>query len=396
MVYSFKDILNKEIYTNTRVMFLLGKYNIFINIVADEFKFTSIENNKIDGFSNTVSTEFGFNETEEEIASTSVDLNTFFEVVGVPNINGKWFCKTELDTITKKQKEQLIRYIKEPNENGVLIITSNNWLVYKEFLNNRILGASKVSSLMQLNFPYRNVLKDIVKQLFNDKGIKIDGDAADFFIMRMNKAYDEYEMVIDDIRNQHEGSELSLKDIKVCMKGIERFDIDDFMHEIVKPLPNNKADGKKVLKIMVALEEEMGAKNLVYQMIKKVDEMIEYRLLINKGIIPIGIKYFFGDVISQLGGQQGKYGKVNEYTFRKKADLASQTSLRDWECIKMILVGAIDDNKMTDNELELKCEKALYEICNRSVLSVSRINNILGIENILNNDIENIYKVNSR
>lgn len=246
---------------------------------------------------------------------------------------------------------------------------------------------------MQLNFPYRNVLKDMVKQLFQDRGIKIDSDAADFFILRMNKSYDEYEIIIDEIRNQHTEADLSLKDIKVYMKGIERFDIDDFIREIVKPLPNSKADGKKVLKIMVALEDELGAKNLVYQLIKKVDEMIEYRLLINKGIIPIGIKYFFGDVIKQLGGEQGKYGKVNEYTFRKKADLASQTSLRDWEYIKLILTKAIEDNKISDSEMELKCQRALYEMCNRSILSASRINNILGIENILNNDIEALYKI---
>ena len=393
MRYSFQDILNKEIYTDTRVIFLFGKYNIFINIVADEFKLTCMENNRVENVSNSVSSEFGFNETEEEIVSTSVDLSTFFEVVTVPNINGKWFCKAELDTITKKQKEHLLRYIKEPNENGVLVITSNNWLVYKEFLNNRVLGTSKVSSIMQLNFPYRNVLKDMVKQLFQDRGIKIDSDAADFFILRMNKSYDEYEIIIDEIRNQHTEADLSLKDIKVYMKGIERFDIDDFIREIVKPLPNSKADGKKVLKIMVALEDELGAKNLVYQLIKKVDEMIEYRLLINKGIIPIGIKYFFGDVIKQLGGEQGKYGKVNEYTFRKKADLASQTSLRDWEYIKLILTKAIEDNKISDSEMELKCQRALYEMCNRSILSASRINNILGIENILNNDIEALYKI---
>lgn len=393
MRYSFQDILNKEIYTDTRVIFLFGKYNIFINIVADEFKLTCMENNRVENVSNSVSSEFGFNETEEEIVSTSVDLSTFFEVVTVPNINGKWFCKAELDTITKKQKEHLLRYIKEPNENGVLVITSNNWLVYKEFLNNRVLGTSKVSSIMQLNFPYRNVLKDMVKQLFQDRGIKIDSDAADFFILRMNKSYDEYEIIIDEIRNQHTEADLSLKDIKVYMKGIERFDIDDFIREIVKPLPNSKADGKKVLKIMVALEDELGAKNLVYQLIKKVDEMIEYRLLINKGIIPIGIKYFFGDVIKQLGGEQGKYGKVNEYTFRKKADLASQTSLRDWEYIKLILTKAIEDNKISDSDMELKCQRALYEMCNRSILSASRINNILGIENILNNDIEALYKI---
>ena len=393
MRYSFQDILNKEIYTDTRVIFLFGKYNIFINIVADEFMLTCMENNRVENVSNSVSSEFGFNETEEEIVSTSVDLSTFFEVVTVPNINGKWFCKAELDTITKKQKEHLLRYIKEPNENGVLVITSNNWLVYKEFLNNRVLGTSKVSSIMQLNFPYRNVLKDMVKQLFQDRGIKIDSDAADFFILRMNKSYDEYEIIIDEIRNQHTEADLSLKDIKVYMKGIERFDIDDFIREIVKPLPNSKADGKKVLKIMVALEDELGAKNLVYQLIKKVDEMIEYRLLINKGIIPIGIKYFFGDVIKQLGGEQGKYGKVNEYTFRKKADLASQTSLRDWEYIKLILTKAIEDNKISDSEMELKCQRALYEMCNRSILSASRINNILGIENILNNDIEALYKI---
>ena len=56
--------------------------------------------------------------------------------------------------------------------------------------------------------------------------------------------------------------------------------------------------------------------------------MIDYRTMINKGYITINIRYIFSDVVKLLG-KDNKYAKVNEWVFRRKADLASLTSLRD-------------------------------------------------------------------
>ena len=90
-------------------------------------------------------------------------------------------------------------------------------------------------------------------------------------------AYDKYEEQINNIIDIHKEPILTVKDLKVYMKGIENFIVDDFINELVKPMVSDKTNSKKVLKIMMALEDEFGAKNLVYQLLKKIDEYYRRR-----------------------------------------------------------------------------------------------------------------------
>lgn len=395
MQYKFSDIFNDDMYNKNDVAFIFGKYNLFINMVSDKFKDKCISKEEFE-ISNEVEDEFGLSVTSSNgDMSTSVDFNTFMEVNSVPNINGKWFCKVDLNTLTKKQKEKMLKYLKSPSENGLLVLVSNDWQVYREYLSNRLINSSSKIASIQVTFPYKETLIGIVKQLFEQRGMRISFPAIDMFIVKMSSAYDEYEQVIDSIREQHTSKdEITQAQLRVYMKGIEHFDIDDFLTEVIKPLSSEVVNGrKKVVKIMAILEDELGAKKLVYTMLNKINEMIDYRVLINKGIIPIGVKYFFKDVIDELGGKNGKYGKVNEWTFRKKAALASQTSLRDWVYMKIILSKAIENKMMSDSEIEIQCKKALYELCTRSVLTEDRINNIIGVSNILDKSIEDIDKI---
>ena len=385
MKYNFKDMLNAEIYENSRVIFILGRYNIFNNIVEDEFRERCREESQFNT-SVSIADEFGFGRetnTTEVSSVNSVDLNTFLEVVGVPSINGKWYCKVDLASLNKKQKEALLKYAKEPSENGIVVAVSNDWTVYKDLLKNRMLIYSKLSNILELGFPNREVLKVLVKQLFQEKNINIDNAAIDFFIMRMSRAYNEYEEVIEDISTQHGEGNLELKQIKGYMKGIEYFTVEDFMQEIVKPLSSDKTNSKKILKMMISLQDELGAKRLEYDILKQLNDLIELRVLINTGYIPIGINYFYKDVIESIGGEKSKFGKMAEWQFKKKVYLASQTSLRDWEYMSIILKKAIENIKISDTEMELKCQKALYELCTRSVITEDRLNNIIGVDNIL-------------
>jgi hypothetical protein len=396
MKYTFKEMLNAEIYQNTRVMFVLGKYTLFNNMVADELKEMCIEDSEEFG-TNTVpvvSSEFGLDdEALEGGTANSVDFNTFMDVIGVLSINGKWYCRVEYSSLTKKQLERLMAYIKDPSINGILVVSSTEWKDYRDLLKNRILSFSKVSHIMQLSFPSKDILKVLVGQLFSDKGVEIDNGAIDFFITRMSSAYESYEEVIDDIVTKHGQSYLDIKSIKNYMKGIENFIIDDFIRELVKPMVSDKTNSKKVLKIMMALEDEYGAKGLVYKLIPLIDEALEFRVLINSGSIPIGINYFYKDVINGLGGENSKYGKMSEWKFRSKAILASQTSLRDWEYMKLILNKAIENVKISDAEMDIKCQRALYDLCTRSVITADRVNNIIGIDDVLDKGLRYIDKV---
>lgn len=390
MKYSFKEILNAEIYESTRVMFVLGKYVWFNNMVCDTLKYMCAEQDNTFNASIGIGDDFGIEESNDgDILTNSVDFSTFMEVIGVASINGKWYCRTEYSTLNKKQKEQLFKYIKEPSDNGTLVITSDDWMQYKDILKNRILSFSKVSHVMQLSFPNKQILKGIVAQSFSERGIEIESSAVDFFTMRMSSAYDKYEEQINSIVDMHKEPILTVKDLKVYMKGIENFIVDDFISELLKPMSSDKTNSKKVLKIMMALEDEFGAKNLLYQLIKKIEEYIEFRLLINTGYIPIGINYFYNDIINKLPDSK-KYEKMNEWVFRKRAETASLTSLRDWEYMKLILSKAIENVKISDTELDIKCQKALYELATRSVMTPDRLNNVIGIDNVLRKKLKEL------
>lgn len=394
MKYTFKEMLNADIYESTKVMFVLGQYMLFNNLVCDELKAMCMEDNPVTlNINDEISGEFGLETDNESSTSNSVDFNTFMEVVTVPSINGKWYCKVDLASLNKKQKDQLFNYIKSPTDNGILVVSSNDWKVYKDVLKNRVLSFSKVSHIMQLSFPSKDVLKVIVQQLFADKGIDIQPPAIEYFILRMSSAYDKYEGVIDTIVTNHKSTTLELSDIKNYMSGIENFILNDLVMQLPKPMTSDKTNSKKILKILMYLEEEFTAKGILYKLLNIINECIEFRVLINSGKIPMGINYFYKDVIDSLGGEKSKYGKMKEWTFRNKANLASQTSLRDWVYMRLILQKAIDDIKVSDAEMDAKCQKALYELCTRSVLHPDRIDNIIGVKDILDKTMEDVNHI---
>ena len=129
--------------------------------------------------------EFGLDtDDSDDSGVSSVDFATFLEVIGVTSVNGKWFCRTDYSLLNNKQKEALNNYIKKPSENGILIIVSTDWRQFREILRNRVLNVSKNVHVMQLSWPNRTVLKGIVAQSFEERGIQADSSAIDFFIMR--------------------------------------------------------------------------------------------------------------------------------------------------------------------------------------------------------------------
>ena len=416
MKYNFIELLNQEIYDTTRVMFILGKYSYFNNMACDLLKEICIKQEESNQIVMNLGDEFGVsNETEEGYLSNSVDFNTFIDVIGVASINGKWYCKVELSMLNKKQKEVLNKYLKNPSPNGILAVVSNNWKDYREYLKNRALLYSKNCHIIQLTFPNKQVLKSIVKQEINSRGYGIDSSAINFFIMRMSSAYEDYPQVLDDIcethkikleeqdkkskkqgkQEKHETStKITVYDIKSYMKGIENFIVDDFIAELLKPMVSDITNSKKVLKMMIALEDDLTAKELVYSVLNKINEYIELRILINSGYIPVGINFFFNSVIKGLpDNDKKKYENVNEWLFRKKVEIASSTSLKDWEYMKIILMKAIENNRVSESVLDTKCQKALYEVATRSVVTPDIINNIIGIDNLLNKPISKIDNI---
>lgn len=393
MQYKFKDMLDDSLYETAQIVFVLGPHTIFNNIVCDRLKSTCISDEVLTNDSELIASDFGIetvSNNEEDTNINSVDFNTFMDVKGIASILGKWYCNVPYGSLNTKQRETLSKYIKTPSNNGLLVITSSEFKEYINILKMKMLKYSKTAHIVELSFPNRNVLKQIVSDKFSEYGISITDTAVDMFISKMSAAYDEYDEVINKICEEHTDTTLNISSLKEYMKGIEHFVIEDFVKALMEPIPNSKTNNKKILRIMVYLEDEYGAENLIYKVLKIVNESIQFRILINKGIIPIGINYFFKDVINNLGGEQGPYGKMNEWVFRKKALLASSTSLKDWHYMKLILEQPLLDVRTITEE---KCRKALYELCMRTVLTSSRLDNCIGIDNVLNLTMSKLNRI---
>lgn len=415
MNYKFSDIFSDDMYRDTRVLFIFGKYSFFNKLVSDTFKYknTNKEEASFLSFDNDVSKEFGFGDEEDEDSTglgESIDLTTFLSVVNVPNLNGKWVCIETLAGMTKKNKDALMKYIRDPNDNGIVIVIGNEWKEYNDLLRNKIISMSKYVSSIQLNFPRSDVLAKIVKQLFESKGINIENAAIDLFLTKMSSDYDNYPSVVADICGMHKEKTLTAKELKTYMKGIENYVVDDFVCELIKPLSNDSTHSKKVLRVMSILIDALGAEQLARKVLRIVNEFIDFRIMINLGIIPIGVRYFYSDTINDIKDTFGEvktirqidketkkvveterknpYVSMNEYVFRRKADVASRTSLRDWEYISFILSKALTTGYSSKVDKEFIIKKALYEICTRSVATESRIKNALGTEDILGKELE--------
>ena len=395
MKYSFKDILTQEIYDNTRVMLVLGKYNVFTNLVIDTLKDMSVDKHIPNMSLMGLSEEFGLDEDDDsdEKISTAVDFDTFLEVVNVSNINGKWFCNLDLDTASKKQRENLLKYIKSPSRYGILVIKSKDYKVYKDLLKHKYFLNGQYSHIMQLGFPNKQILNNIVKSMFEQKELYPDAKSIELFITRINTEYDKYLDIINKIEQTHKkGTVISVEEMKSYLVGIEYFDIEDFMYEVIKPISSSKMNNKKIIRMLSSLKEKYEVSDLVNQLIVKINEMIDFRLIINRGYITVNMRYLFSDVI-KLIGEDNKYAKMNEFVFRRKADLAAQTSLNDWVYMKLILTKASLIGFDGSVERTIACEKAIYDLAMRSVMTESRLNNILGIENILYGSIKSLDRV---
>lgn len=388
MKYAFKDIMNEEMYDSTQVMFVTGPYNIFNNIVVDEIRKRSVAEYILDK-DNEMLKEFGIEPEDNdsgEYITNSVDFNTFLDVVGIPNINGKWFCNVDLATLNRDQKEYLNTYIKDPNDNGVLIVTSTEWRDFRGYLRNRTLELSLHSHIIQLSFPTRSVLEELTIKLFKDRGVIIDKKSAGLFVMRMSNAYDDYEEVIDRICVGHYG-EMDYKQVHEGLKGIDNYVIDDFLERMLKPLSSEEIQpNRRIYKMLGALIEEMGAIELVSRLSYRIDEFIEFRIAINSGVIPIKVRFSVDEAKEKLGKEHKLYN-IHPYRFRKLAYVASLTSLRDWTYMKMLL---------SDNRLRYSQEasvKALYTLVHRSVLNKSRLENAIGTENVLEASLDRIDNI---
>lgn len=412
MKYTFNDINNKDFYDTCCVAFVCGNYHIFNNMVVDQLKDLCDSKENVD-IAPGLAKEFQLN-TLNQVNTNVVNIDMFMDVINIPNIDGKWFCSIDLGTATKKQIEKIENYIKHPSNNGILVVTSDEYKQFRRYLMNKLLINSRTCHIIQLSFPNRTTLTEIVKKQFSLRKVSISDQSAQYFIIRMSTSYDEYDRVIDKIcTGVQEDTQLSYERIQEELKGIENYVLDDFIVALAKPIASDKiSTNRHVYKMLKVLIQEYGAKGLVNKLQYSIDELIQFRIIINSGIVPIKVSYSFMEVKNKLG-EDNKLSKISEFRFRKMAQLASLISIRDLVYVQLILnnIDTIAVNKSerkeTDKETgkervvtvvtkilsEESCEKALYSMLHRSVLNKDRLDNDIGISDVTSYEIDNIDKI---
>ena len=388
MKYRFQDIDNNQIYDTGRVILIAGQYPIFNNIVIDRVKekckgdIEDLDQEAIDKFVSEF-TGGGY----EVSGNTSLDFNEFMDVAKVPPVNGKWFCNVDYGFLTKKQRDTLTRYYKKPSENGVLVITMTDWKDYKLFLNNRAVTGNNFTHIIQLSFPNRATLKPLVSSFFKKRGINVSEQASELFIMRMSNAYNSYGETIDKIcMNIPSGATIAYSDMVESLKGIENYVLDDLITQLLVPIKSKKVvTNRKIYKMLNAIISDMGAKAIVNKIKYKLDDLIEMRIQINNGNIPVMVRYNIEKVKGRLH-EENRLQKLSDYAFKRYAYIASQTSLKDWYFMKLILSNV----KVSWSEEENF--KVLMALVHRGTMSNDRLMNDIGVKNTLE---ENLVRLNS-
>jgi len=350
---------------NTSVMIVTGQHSIFNNYFIDKIRDKCIKDIGVD-ISDLIS-EFGINKNSEDSGADNLDFNTFIQTVGTPNLSGRWYCKEDFKYITAKQLQRLEEYIKKPNKNGVLVVEIRDFKDYVKYLKNNVIANSKDSHLIQLSFPDRRSLIMVVRDIFESRGMKIDIRAAELFVMRMSNSYGDYGSIIDKIQNKSKNKKITYDVVSDALKGYENFVIDDLIDRLVVPFNSNKlVSTRKVYKILKVLMDEYGARVLNNIIKSKIKEYIEFKIAINRGLIPIGIKFSVVEAKSRLW-KGNIIDKRGDYIFRRMAETAAKTTLKDWVQMGLILEGVI--NKYSDES----SERVLNMVANRSILPADYI-----------------------
>lgn len=365
MICSFKDLSENGILEDSRVLAIVGSHSLFNNIAADKAKEFVMSQAKVQTAGEAMLAEFGIKPAESEKGGTVVPFDTFVSVVGNANINGKWFCKVVYKELNKKQLDIFFKYIKEPSKNGMLVVVNSDFKDYKYILNSNVFKSSKYANALKLIYPERNDIKEVISDLFLDRGKAIDKPSIEMFMIRMNNEFDKYAETIEMMCVSIKEKSITLSVLKDAMSGIQYFDIEDFILELTKPVTTTKTTSKKIYKMIDVLREKYEYTGIVNISKSNILEYIQFRMLINTGVIPIKLDYFFNDILKVLG-KEHPFAKYPEWKFRKKAMIAAQTSLKDWEYMYLILSSVNFMDTMS-------YERKLYELINRQVLTESNI-----------------------
>ena len=222
--------------------------------------------------------------------------------------------------------------------------------------------------------------------MFKSKGVDVTRQAVELFIMRLGTAYDEYTTVIDSIASNYKNMSMTYREMVAALKGVEEYNIDDFIVQLTCPIRTRKIRKRKIYRMLGALLEDMTPRELVYKLKSKLDDLIEIRLAINNGYVPINVVFSVPEAKNRLP-ENSRLRNLNDYTFRRYAEVASRTSLKDWIFMRMMLDGA---GRTWDN---IKYERLLYSLIHRGQVTTEALLSDMGFLDPFEAELESINKV---
>ena len=386
LIFRFSDIYNENMYDTAQVIFIAGNLDIFNNRISDIIKERCRGDIGDLEIPSSLMDEFGI---EDDGGSGStlnlVDIDTYFEMCNTPSVVGKWYCNEDYSTLSKKQKERLEKYIRNPSSNGILVIRVRDFKDSRQLVVNKVIKSSPIVHLIRVSFPNKATLRKLVIDMFREREVGVENKAVDLFILRVNDQYNEYGSLMDRIAIDCKGTEVSYKTMLEHLKGVENFILDDFIVELTKPmLSKNIALNRKIYKIERALLDESTPQDILYKFYKRLDNLIEMRVMINMGAVPAGVRFKVETAQNRIG-DGSSLSKLSEFGFMRIYNQAQLTSLKDWVFMKMILGKVFNSDKPSYMVRNDEYYKTLHALINRTTFSSYRLLNDMCIEDA--NDI---------
>ena len=336
MIYSFIDF-SKVQSLELSILFIYSEHNLFKNKIIDAQReacrgvLSTVKMNKAEDLLSEFS---NFGDYESGGVVNSMEFDDFYNVAYTPSLLGKWFCSVNYEDLDKRQLEKLGRYIRNPSKEGVLILSVSNYRSYLELRRNKILETSMYTSIINLRYPTRGELREIVQGMFNSRGIAIERDAIDLFIKRVGREYDSYPSLIDRFSiKRYKG--VTYRDILDILQDVDNYEIGDIIVELTKVAKVNKKTNRQIYKVLKSLLNSYTPRELLRRLHYKIGEVLEMRMYINSGYIPAEFTYSVEEVQKRISkaSPRSRLVSLSPHTFNELKKLSMRTTLRDWVII---------------------------------------------------------------
>lgn len=203
--YRFGSIREVGKLKDLSVIVISGSHSLFADMIINDIKHREdVESDVSSSLAIGTSLADEFEANDE--ADSTLTLDEFFKVCNSVSPLGKWLCRVDYDFATKKEQERIKSYMKKPSTNAILIVTVTEFKNIRDLRSQRCLNESKLSHYIDIQYPMKRVLSEIVVELFKKRGYTVNDQCVALFMLKMGTAYNEYNNCIDAIAERLKGS----------------------------------------------------------------------------------------------------------------------------------------------------------------------------------------------